>query len=139
MNLDLRPPMENKKAQFCIQGQSAQRISILSNVSWLTLYSRRPSNTMEAFQWRRKVSKKVCIEVRSLYYLCIKLVASSLCLVRVSCVGEVSAHGGRVRKFEYAFVFLHRGLRFYNFWLHFLGVVSHLATQVWSIRGHASR
>ena len=88
-----------------------QRISTWSDMWRLSTYNRRPSKTMKAFQWRRKVSKKVRIEMWSLYYLCIKLVVSSLCAVRVSCVGEVSAHGGRVRQLEYAF-FLNQGLRF---------------------------
>ena len=80
-----------------------QRIPTLGDMSRPSIYSKRPSNSMKAFQWRRKVSKKVCIEMWSLYYLCIKLVVSSLCAVRVSCVGELSAHGGRVRQLEYAF------------------------------------
>ena len=92
-----------------------QRISTLSDMSRLSIYSRRPSNSMKAFQWRRKVSKKVCIEMWSLYYLCIKLVVSSLCAVRVSCVGEVSAHGGRVRQLEYAFFFSPSGAAILEF------------------------
>ena len=93
--------MENKKAQFCFRGQSVQRIPTLGDMSRPSIYSKRPSNSMKAFQWRRKVSKKVCIEMWSLYYLCIKLVVSSLCVVRASCVGEVSGHGGPVRQLEY--------------------------------------
>ena len=115
-------------------------------MSRLSIYSRRPSNSMKAFQWRRKVSKKVCIEMWSLYYLCIKLVVSSLCAVRVSCVGELSAHGGRVRQLEYAFFFSIGGCDFRIsgcIFLDFLHIWSRkyrapVATQVRNTRPHCA-